>query len=180
MKQESVIEVLKILYELDCGQEDLFYRWQTMEITDGKFREIQDNEIHLFFRCNDFFMWGCADLEEITEENMYMIKLIHQELDDLDRQMHGDDKTKWEFFHCSMPLLFCARNRGSKPQIPYYKELPKALHHLFDACEKSNAQNKLNDIRYTDFKFAKKIIDYFSPQYKPNDFFLRPLFRASN
>ncbi len=72
--------------------------------------------ITMFVNCNDLFYWGCADAEEITEEN---IGLLEEAL--VVDNTYGAD-------------LFCARSRKMRPQQPCYKGYSEEIKKLFDAC----------------------------------------------
>lgn len=90
-------------------------------------RVVSENDIHsylfwsdkleFFINCNDFFWWGCADLEPIKYDDDMALLLECLGLDGT----HG-------------PLLYCARKRQMRPQGAYYKYIGKDLWPLFDAC----------------------------------------------
>lgn len=79
--------------------------------------------ITLMVSCNDFFIWGSSDGEEITPEN---IEVLEQAVKDVEA-LTGGKRTYAD-------LLFCARVSKLRPQGAYYKYLPKELWPLFDAC----------------------------------------------
>lgn len=99
-----------------CAKQEMHdsFWWRT----DGDYAPVT-----IFAPCNDFFHWGCADLERVTPDNIGMLEKACEDC------RAADDC-------CSHygELLFCARLRGMRPQGAYYKHLPKELHHLFDAC----------------------------------------------
>ena len=66
--------------------------------------------------CNDVFHWGCADVEDVHEEDLPMLEQAFKDSD-----IYGDD-------------LYCARKRGMRPQGAMYKHIDKEAWHLFDAC----------------------------------------------
>lgn len=73
-------------------------------------------ELEFFIHCPDFFHWGSADVEPITEDDLAL----------LERSAKDDD--------VDGPLLFCARKRGMRPQGACYENLTRELWHLYDAC----------------------------------------------
>lgn len=79
--------------------------------------------VTIFINCNDLFYWATADCEEINSEN----------IDSYDQCMKDADAVK-EFGHCYANALWCARQRGMRPQGACYKHYPKELWPLFDAC----------------------------------------------
>lgn len=87
-----------------------------------KFASIHDiqNEIYwtedleFAILCNDVFFWGCADAEEITEDDLELLK---DSVNDA-----GDFGT----------LLFCARKRKMRPQGAMYECIDKEYWPLFD------------------------------------------------
>lgn len=64
--------------------------------------------------CNDVFFWGCADAEEITEDDLALLK---------------DSVNDAGVFGT---LLFCARKRKMRPQGAMYKFIDKEYWSLFD------------------------------------------------
>ena len=96
------------------------------EGTDGIWWRIfkeEDNRLAVFALCNDFFVWACADVEEITPENLVVLEGAKVDLAKL-----GDDEEMY------VALLFCSRVRGMRPQGAFYEHLPKPSWPLFDAC----------------------------------------------
>lgn len=80
---------------------------------DGKF----------FVKCNDLFVWACADCEPLTPENLANFEKAH-----VDASAAGD--VDWG------PSLFCARVRKERPQgAAYPKGDDKAgIRALLNAC----------------------------------------------
>jgi hypothetical protein len=74
-----------------------------------------DTEITYYVDCSDFFWWGCADGEDVLEEDL---PALLQALKDSPK--NGE-------------LLYCARKRGVRPQGAYYKYL-EGDEELFNAC----------------------------------------------
>lgn len=95
------------------------------EYTDALWwRTDDDGSLRLYVVCNDFFHWGSADLEEITDDNVAALVETIAECEAIVGRYNADDA----------PLLWCARQRGMRPQGAYYKHLDAPLHHLFDAA----------------------------------------------
>jgi hypothetical protein len=109
----DVIEILAVFAEID-DFESIF--WNTKG---------EHSPITLFVLCNDTFCWGSADAEEITIDNLSILKDAIRDVKEVD-SVYG---TIWA------PTLFCCRVRGMRPQGPAYpKSKGRALWHLFDAC----------------------------------------------
>lgn len=103
---------------------DLFWR------TDGEYAPVT-----FWVNCNDLFYWACADNEEITPENVELLKNTIKECEQYDEE---DRKNNVDFSNTFISaystLLFCCRVRKMRPQGPYYKHIPKKYHYLFDVC----------------------------------------------
>lgn len=108
-----VRKVVEELHELDNMQAEYYVDPDT-------------NLIVPFINCNDLFWWGCADGEDITEENFHLIRKTSEDIEKLDNKTFK--LLRW------IDELFCCRSRGMRPQIPYYKDMPDILKPLFDAC----------------------------------------------
>ena len=103
---DFVIDVLLLIRKHDLSEE-IFW----------------DEKLEFFVICNDFFYWACSDCERLTRENLPQLLEAMQEVEALG--LNG-----WQYG----PLLFCARQRKMRPQIPYYEHIHQDLHALFDAC----------------------------------------------
>jgi len=79
-------------------------------------------KLEFFISCNDIFMWGCADGEEV--ESQIDVELLQRALVDCDEL--GVDYMG--------PILYCARKRKLRPQGAYYSYIDKKLWHLFHEC----------------------------------------------
>jgi len=107
---DFILRVLGTMADADCERE---LSWRT----DGEFAPIT-----FWINCNDFFWWGCADGQDLGD---------WESLDVLDKAIadcRALDEEHWG------PLLFCARDRGMRPQGAYYKLIPEKLWPLFHAC----------------------------------------------
>jgi hypothetical protein len=80
-----------------------------------------DRAVKVFARCSDWFAWGSADAEEITKDD---IPLLRRSLADL-------QKADAEYY---LAELFASRKRGMRPQKPCYKDMEAPVAALFDAC----------------------------------------------
>jgi hypothetical protein len=98
---------------------DLFSR---LDSHDMLFWRMDNGVIRFFVICNDIFTWATADVEEVTQDS---VKDLEQAVADV--QAADPDADEW-----MGPLLFCARQRGTRP-MPRM-ELPKTLKLLFDTC----------------------------------------------
>lgn len=118
----EVFALFELADDFDCG---LFWR---VDMTPGGSREMR-----LFAECNDLFYWATADAEQITVED---IPLLRQALDDL-RPLRAE----YEMGH-----LFAARKRKLRPQGPCYKDMEDGVAALYDACcteaERTTADNR--------------------------------------
>ena len=96
MTQELAPELIRrvlIATEFDYT-EDLFWRHH------------EDGALVLYARCDDFFMWGCSDVEEI--ETQADVELLEKSLADL-RETSGDRWPRWPTY------LYAARRRNQQP-----------------------------------------------------------------
>ena len=109
---EIYTEVFRIFSHGDAAaREDLLWRVSD----DGAFR--------FAVLCNDVFMWGSADAEEInTPED---VALLRQTYDDC----HAIDPYNWIW-----SMLYCARKRQMRPQGAMYKHVDDQFVEFFSAC----------------------------------------------
>ena len=110
---EFVCRVLSVFDEDGPSQDSLWWR------TDGEYAPLT-----LFVKCSDLFVWGCADLEEVTPDNVA----------ELERAAADVKAVTWDGNYVYADLLFCCRVRGHRPQKPCYKDLDEETWPLFDAC----------------------------------------------
>lgn len=75
-----------------------------------------DEDLNFSINCNDWFVWGCADYEDITPET----------IDLLERSIQADPDTG--------DMLYCCRLRGMRPQGAAYSMIKKEVWPLFDDC----------------------------------------------
>jgi len=86
--------------------------------------EAQSDLSEFYIGCNDFFMWGCSDAEDITVETLPILQQAFKDAPD------------------DGALLYCARQRKMRPQGACYKWIDKENWPLFDEC---------GDVRPADF-----------------------------
>ncbi len=91
-------------------------------------RAADSNEERFFFavNCSDTFDWASADCEEITTENLPLLKQSFYDIAAVTAEM-------WY-----APLLFAARVRG-KRVMPQFS-VPTPLKEMFDACGPARTQ----------------------------------------
>lgn len=104
--KDLVYEVIK-LSQFDANS-SIFWRWNN-----------DRTEIDVYADCSDVFAWGCSDGEQITWENL---DVLRQSIADVESITENPYSNKDDGF-----LLFCARVRGMRPQGAMYKYL-EVLH----------------------------------------------------
>lgn len=95
------------------SSEELWWR------TDGEYAPVT-----LMINFNDLFLWGCSDVEELTEDNIDFLEDTVEEVSSLDPR--GD--------YVYAPILWVCRIRGMRPQGACYRFMPEYLWPLLDAC----------------------------------------------
>lgn len=111
-KQQLVFDVLKLLDENDACSNDIWWR------TDGEYAPCT-----FIVNCNDVFAWASSDSEDITKDNIDILK-----------QSFIDCEAALEHGKHYGPLLFCARSRKKRLQGAAYDHIDEKLWPLFDAC----------------------------------------------
>lgn len=91
--------LLRLVAEHDCYS-DIFW----------------DDQLKFYANCGDVFYWGCADAEQITEDDIGTVRECFNLVGDLGL------------------ILFAAVKRGLRPQNAYYKSIPKEFWKHFDEC----------------------------------------------
>lgn len=69
---------------------------------DDLFWNVSGDFVKFFINCSDVFWWATADLEQVTPENLHILKQSYEDAGDI----YGGD-------------LFAARVRNMQPQDPY-------------------------------------------------------------
>lgn len=109
----DVIPILATIASIEAWEE-LWWR------TDEEYAPIT-----LLIKCNDLFHPATADDEEITIDNLKVLKQAIADVQEVDSD-YGD---------IYATTLFACRVRGMRPQGPAYPKCKgRALWHLFDAC----------------------------------------------
>ena len=136
--KRTILEILDLFDKYDLT---INLMWQV---------DLEKEELHLMVLCNDLFYWACADVEEITLENLPLLKQTIQDLIEMadkvisntfmlfngtsKREEHILKRThEIEYLHYATDL-FCCRSRKMRPQDAYYRNLPESISALFDAC----------------------------------------------
>lgn len=124
-----VMDVLRIASDFKY---DSLKRWITWRC-DGECAPVT-----FFVERNDLFYWGCADGEELTADNLRVLKQSGDDLYAISQEVAGDDEVSAAVeragLMCAVPALFCARVRRMRPQGAYYSFVPERAWPLFDAC----------------------------------------------
>lgn len=81
----------------------------------------EEKDVKLLVNCNDVFLWGCADAEEVTIEELPALLTAIKEAREAGAESSGE-------------LLWIARKRQERPQGAFYAYVPPALGKLFDTC----------------------------------------------
>jgi len=107
-KLSFILEVLDAVAFDNC--DELWWR------TDGEYAPVA-----FFVNCNDLFFWGTSDAEDVTPENIHLLKKSFDDVEAIDEfsQLGGE--------------LFCCRSRKMRPQGAAYPKDAK-LWPLFDKC----------------------------------------------
>lgn len=105
-----IFEVLRIMAQID-SHSSLYWNVES----DGKIKPLM--------MCSDLFAWGCADCEEITPENLLVLKQTILDLENIEKGLAMMEATE----------LFCARVRKMRPQGAAYTTDVRVIP-LFDAC----------------------------------------------
>lgn len=96
-----------------------------------------------FVDCSDTFSWGCADAEEVTEDNIHILEETMEELSPYydkfieewdSSKVDMKETAKWQKVDVALSDLFCARVRKLRPQGACYKRYPEELWPLFNAA----------------------------------------------
>lgn len=115
--------VLRVLRATAFDHTDILW-WRT----DGEYAPVT-----LFVKCNDLFWWACADLEQVTPENV----------GELERAFADAKAAHPQFGEVYADSLFCCRVRGMRPQGCCYPP-ERELWPLFDACGPERAIDSSN------------------------------------
>lgn len=99
----------------------LFYEVAKLAEFDGNsaiFWRYDNGRMRVFAECGDVFAWGCSDVEEITPDNLAMLRQAVADVRTLTTTETLEQRDASDGF-----TLFCARARGMRPQGAFYKYL---------------------------------------------------------
>lgn len=100
---------------VDKNTELISYLLPFVENTDSAlYWYTQEDSLHFSLDCSDFFMWGCADSQEVTTENLPVLKKAYE-----DANAVGARSWAWALFVC--------RVQNMRPQGAFYKLIPSTL-----------------------------------------------------
>lgn len=112
----------------------------------------RDTHLHVYIRCSDVFRWTTCDMVEVTAANFDLLETTFTELETLvfDYEYQSDLD-----FADVVPFalhLFCARERGMRPQGAYYEDLylsgfatlSRIIQEMFDKCGPARPIDKQN------------------------------------
>lgn len=95
----------------------------------------------IFINCSDLFFWGCADSEEITEENLPRLETLAEELEAMGKVKYPrTHSVTGEVTYGDLPAtiwieeIFCARERQMRPQGACYERWPQEIRDLCNAA----------------------------------------------
>ena len=125
MTPYEAAEVLALFDQAD-DHEGVFWR---VDMDHGR-------DVKLFANCSDLFYWATADAEEITREDIPLLRQTLADLKAVDAAYNLNE-------------LFAARKRKLRPQRPCYRHFEAPVAALFDACcteeERAEADRKDRD-----------------------------------
>lgn len=111
------------------------------DLDESVFKLVRDREIIFMVNANDLFYWATADGEEITPENLPVLKQAVRDVraafgvtDEPAPSLRSEPWDRWYHAGSRGATLFCCRVRGMRPQRPCYEHIPTELHALYDAC----------------------------------------------
>jgi hypothetical protein len=106
---DYVLRVLNVVARADC-HDDIWWR------TDGEYAPVT-----FWVQCSDVFVWGTADMEDLTEETLPELERAYRDVQE------ATGSTVWG------ATLYCARQRKMRPQGAAYPKDGR-LWPLLDAC----------------------------------------------
>jgi hypothetical protein len=145
--KDLLYEVAKLSQFDACDA--IWWRWDAQKSSEG-------TRLMVLVNCNDLFYWGCADCEEVTEDNLPVLREAVADCERVSGSEYGNQDDAF--------LLFCCRVRGMRPQGAYYKHLKvyvrgdddeaarrtTDLRALFDACGPEREVDYLNNPKAQD------------------------------
>ena len=110
MSDQDTMKVLRFLVAHDATSDKFFY-------------EKENGDIGVSENCNDLFWWACADVEEITPNDLSLFE-----------QCIKDCEAIENFYSAYAGTVFVCRKRGLRPQNACYPDYPKELWLLLDSA----------------------------------------------
>ena len=101
----------------------LFSRYDCHDQLWWKISPTGSEQLLFFANCSDTFAWATADCEEISFENLDVLKASFADVAAVCAE------------HWYAPLLFAARVRKRRPMRQFMKKVPDSLRHLFESVE---------------------------------------------
>jgi hypothetical protein len=102
------------------------------------YEDIQWTEsLKFYVNCSDVFFWGCADAEDLTEDNFQLFVDTYNECIEA---LKDSEKNEYAYLNWA-PVLFCARSRKMRPQGAFYENMPEELIPLFNECGEEREVN---------------------------------------
>jgi hypothetical protein len=114
---QFILELLKISRDADLIYQDCPFLWH-----------VEDDRAHFSMACSDTFAWGCADAEDITPDDLPLL-----------RQTFADLKAAEGHSEIWLAELYSARRRGMRPmnrwmQVQRREGMNDAAYALFCAA----------------------------------------------
>lgn len=133
---DNVERLLKLTAFEYC--DNIWWRMGHPEEIDGKWVELDRDQVMFLVNCNDVFAWGTADAERID------LSPGSTDLDDLEAAVGEAEAIRGRYRGQDGFILWVARKRGMRPQGAMYPHLDKELWHLFDAAGPARETDILN------------------------------------
>lgn len=110
MNTKSIIRLMHIFNESNGGPPCDTLWWYS-----------EGDTLRFAITCSDYFCWGCADAEDIYEDDIPLLEECFR-----DAKAVGDGYDAGE--------LYCCRKRQMRPQGACYEYLNPKIQPLIDAC----------------------------------------------
>lgn len=111
---KDLLEIFKVLTEYE------------LPLSDELYFSTNEDKIRVYAMVNDVFWWACADLEEITVDNLPILKEAIKEIDEATSKFRYIDDGIWA-------ELYAAKVRKLRPQGACYPKDTR-LWPLFNKC----------------------------------------------
>lgn len=122
--EPNICEQLKFLTEFfqityDYDAQDMFW-WK-----------IDNNQVRIFVNCNDLFWWATGDNEEVTPNNINLLRNSFEECRKIGHQFYGDS-------------YFACRVRQMRPMDVMLNKMKPELKALFESVGPKRENNMCN------------------------------------